>query len=146
VLDGSGSSDVENDPLTYSWWDGTNQISSGVLATNLLSPGSHELSLQVSDGKAVGMATATVEVIAPAEGVGIIIVLLHESDLGRRNIQPLITSLKNAAAAFDRCDAKPGANQLEAFKNKVRAQIAPLNPELAARLTAAVEQVLDAVR
>ena len=64
----------------------------------------------------------------------------------RRNVQPLITSLKNAAAAFDRCEAKPGASQLAAFKSKVHAQIEPLNPELAAKLIDAVEQVLGAVR
>jgi len=146
VLDGSASTDVENDQLSYTWLDETNVIATGMIVTNFLAPGSHELVLQVHDGQVAGTATAAVEVITPAQGVGIVIVLLSESDLGRRNIQLLVASLKNAAAAFDRCEAKPGANQLEAFKHKVRAQIAPSNPDLAASLIEAVEQVLGAVR
>jgi len=146
VLDGSASTDVENDPLSYTWLNETNVIATGMVVTNLLALGSHELGLQVNDGQATGTATAVVEIITPAQGVGIVIVLLTESDLGRRSIQPLVASLNNAAAAFDRCEAKPGANQLEAFQHKVRAQIAPLNPELAAKLLEAVEQVLQAVR
>jgi hypothetical protein len=146
VLDGSASTDVENDQLSYTWLDETNVIATGMIVTNFLAPGSHELVLQVHDGQVTGTATAAVEVITPAQGVGIVIVLLSESDLGRRNIRPLVASLKNAAAAFDRCEAKPGANQLEAFKHKVRAQIAPSNPDLAASLIEAVEQVLGAVR
>jgi hypothetical protein len=146
VFDGSGSTDVENDALSFTWLDGTNIVATGKSVTNALSIGSHEVSVQVSDGQAVGTTATTVEVISPAQGVGIVIVLLHASDLGRRNIQPLVASLKNAAAAFDRCDSKPGIHQLEAFKNKVHAQVEPLNPELAAELIAAVEQVLRAVR
>jgi hypothetical protein len=146
TLDGSASRDVENDALSYTWLEGTNQIASGVIATNLFSPGSHELSLQVSDGQAVGVTAATVEVIMPEQGLGILIVLLQDANLGRNNLRPLVASLKNAAAAFERCDAKPGINQLEAFRNKVRAQIAPLNPALAKQLEEAIEQLLRAVR
>jgi hypothetical protein len=146
MFDGSSSTDVENDPLSFSWLDGTNLVATGKVTTNLLSAGNYEITLLVNDGQAVGTSAATVEVISPAQGVGIVIVLLHESELGRRNIQSLIASLKNAAAAFDRCDARPGVNQLEAFKNKVRAQIEPVNPELAAKLIAAVDQVINVAR
>jgi len=146
VFDGSGSTDVENDLLSFTWLDGTNIVATGKLTTNALPVGSHEISVQVSDGQAVGTAAATVEVISPAQGVGIVIVLLHESDLSRRNLQPLVASLKSAAAAFDQCNARPGVNQLEAFKHKVRAQVAPVNQELADQLIAVVDQIIAAAR
>jgi hypothetical protein len=146
VLDASGSGDVEDDALIHTWFDGTNHLASGLLATIRLALGNHEISLQVHDGQVADTASATVEVISPAQGVGIAVVLLHESAMARRDAQPLIASLKNAAAAFDRCQAKPGVNQLEAFSRKVRAQVAPSDPELAARLIQAVEQVIDVAR
>jgi len=37
-------------------------------------------------------------------------------------------------------------NELRAFQNKVRAQIEPLNPGLAAQLIAAAQQVIDTAR
>jgi len=39
VLDGSSSSDVDNDPLTYSWTEGTNGLGGGILASNLFDVG-----------------------------------------------------------------------------------------------------------
>ncbi|MCC7261111.1 MAG: VCBS repeat-containing protein [Candidatus Latescibacteria bacterium] len=50
VLDGSGSSDPDGDPLNYSWSEGGNHIATGVRPTISLSKGSHTLSLVVNDG------------------------------------------------------------------------------------------------
>ena len=40
-LDGSRSTDLENDPLQYFWSEGTNALATGVLATNRFAPGRH---------------------------------------------------------------------------------------------------------
>ena len=60
TLDGSGSTDEDNDPLTYSWtWAGGS--ASGEKPTVTLPMGSHEITLTVDDGQG-GTATDVVEV------------------------------------------------------------------------------------
>jgi len=146
VLDGSQSSDADSDPLTHEWAEGASSLGSDMIVTNEFPVGTHEISLTVNDGQASDTATTTVEVVSPAQGLGIIVAYIEGSDLGRRNGQPLIASLKAAAASFDDCRAIPGVNQLEAFQNKVRAQVAPLDADLAASLIEAAQQIIDAVQ
>jgi hypothetical protein len=146
ILDGSASSDADGDPLTSEWTEGTNSLGSTAIVTNQFAIGTHEISLTVNDGALTNMANEIVEVVSPAQGLGIIIAYIEETDLGRRNGRPLIASLKAAAASFEDCHPIPGVNQLEAFQNKVRAQIAPLDEELAAKLIEAAQQIIDAVQ
>jgi hypothetical protein len=146
ILDGSTSSDADGDSLTYEWAEGTNSLGSTPIVTNQFAIGTHEISLTVNDGALTNLANEIVEVVSPAQGLGIIIAYIEETDLGRRNGRPLIASLKAAAASFDECHPIPGVNQLAAFQNKVRAQIAPLDEELAGKLIEAAQQIIDAVQ
>jgi len=146
ILDGSGSSDVEHDPLTYEWMEGTNSLGSTAIVTNQFVVGTHEITLTVNDGALDGVANEIVDVVSPAQGLGIIIACLDDSELTRGNVRPLIASLMVAAASFDDCRTIPGINQLKAFQHKVRAQVAPGNPDLAARLIEAAQQIIDAVQ
>lgn len=50
-LDGSGSSDPNGDPLTYSWKDNGQEIATTAFASVPLSVGQHSIMLTVSDGK-----------------------------------------------------------------------------------------------
>ncbi len=50
TLDGSGSSDPDSDPLTYTWKEGATTIATGVNPTVSLSVGTHTLELTVDDG------------------------------------------------------------------------------------------------
>ena len=54
-------------------------------------------------------------------------------------------ALKDAIASFDRGAFIRGANQLKAFQNKVRTQIAPRDPALANALIQAAQEVLGTV-
>ena len=54
-------------------------------------------------------------------------------------------TLKAAAASFDDGRVQPGINQLGAFQNKVRAQVAPLDPVLADSLINAAQVIIDAL-
>jgi len=65
--------------------------------------------------------------------------------VARKNKRPLIASLKAAAASFDRESMQSGLNQLHAFQNKVRAQIAKDNPAEAAAFIAGAQKIIDAV-
>jgi sugar lactone lactonase YvrE len=66
-LDGSGSSDPNGDPLTYSWKDNGQQIATTAVADVPLSVGQHSIVLTVNDGKGGTNSTAaqTVTITAP---------------------------------------------------------------------------------
>jgi hypothetical protein len=87
----------------------------------------------------------TVCVGSAAEAVDQCVALVDGADLGRKNKRPLIATLKAAGASFERGDFVPGLHQLEAFRNKVRAQIAPSNPAVAAAFIDCAQKIIDAV-
>src|SRR5262249_19002981 len=123
VLDGSGSSDVENDPLTYSWLEETNQVATGILATNSFALGAHSVTLRVSDGKDTGTAEIEFEVITASESIDLLIAGLGNSSLSSKSQQPLTASLKSASASCDRGNLTSATSQLRAFQNKVTSQV-----------------------
>ena len=71
--------------------------------------------------------------------------VVGEASLGSRNQQPLLATLSAAMSAFDRGDFKAGVNQLSAFQNQVRAQVAPWNPALAGELITATQKISEVV-
>jgi poly(3-hydroxybutyrate) depolymerase len=148
VFDGSQSYDLDDAHFNYFWYEGTNLFSTNVVATNLLSLGTHEVVLRVDDTYPLGTNSTnlTVEVISPAEAVGIIIDLLDHSNLPRNRRQPLMASLRAAVVSFERGNLTAGANQLEAFQHKLRAQVMPFAPELAQDLIGAAQTILDALQ
>ncbi len=58
---------------------------------------------------------------------------------------PLVAGIQAALASIGRQNLIAAINQLEAFKNKVQAQVAPLDPTLAAQLIAEAQAIIDAV-
>jgi hypothetical protein len=65
TLDGSRSSDPDNDALTYTWSVGRAAIATGSPASLTLTVGTHALALSVSDGSLTSSATFVVTVVAP---------------------------------------------------------------------------------
>lgn len=145
VLDGSGTTDPDNDPLTFTWIvDGTN-TTSGAVVTNCLPTGCHTVTLVVNDGLASSTCERRVCVITAGEAIDQTIALVESTTVARKNKRPLIASLKAAGASFDRGSINSGLNQLKAFQNKVRAQIAKQNPAEAAAFIASAQKIIDAV-
>jgi hypothetical protein len=66
-------------------------------------------------------------------------------NVGEKNERPLLSSLLAAAVSFDRRNVSAGLSQLTAFQTKVRAQIAPSNPTLAAELMQFAEEIINAL-
>ncbi|MBI5106803.1 MAG: hypothetical protein HZB46_17775 [Solirubrobacterales bacterium] len=63
ILNGSGSSDPEGEPLSYTWYDGATAIGSGIVFTYAVPAGSsHSISLKVHD-------PAALEGVAPTKVV-----------------------------------------------------------------------------
>jgi hypothetical protein len=90
-------------------------------------------------------ATVSFCVINPGEAVEQTVALVESTEVDRKNKRPLIASLKAAGASFDRGSFESGLNQLHAFQNKVRAQIAGANPAAAQALADSVQGIIDAV-
>lgn len=84
-------------------------------------------------------------VFTPSMEVAQLILLVNDSDLAGKNKQPLLGSLSAAMASFERSNLDSGANQLHAFQNKVRAQVARIDAVLAEELITAVQQIIERV-
>jgi hypothetical protein len=142
-LDGTASFDPDGDALTHEWFLAglPLPIASGPVATACLEVGSHRFVLAVNDGRCVGTIELEVEIITPGEAVDVLIAAVNNADLGRNHKRPLIASLKAASASFDRGSCQSGVNQLQAFINKVRAQVSRENPVLAAELIRLASQL-----
>lgn len=73
TLDGSGSSDPDENLLIYSWSENGNVIATGVNPTITLGDGSHTITLTVSDGELSDTDQVTVDVVtnvAPVAAAG----------------------------------------------------------------------------
>jgi hypothetical protein len=146
VFDASLSFDVEGDALTFLWSvdDCPFPMATGMRVTNTLAVGTHTVVLLVSDGVDAGTDTILLEVLSAGEAIEEVILALSDANLERKNKRPLIASLKAAIASFDRGQFHTGANQLRAFQNKLRAQVAGDNPERASALAAMCQSIIDA--
>jgi len=145
VLDGSQSSDADNDPLQFFWYaDGqTNALATSAVSARLFAIGPHTVRLVVSDGRDSASAQVSFQVITPGMAVGQLQRLVENSELGTRNAQPLLATLSAAMASFDRGDTTAGFNQLTAFQNKARAQIGRSNSALAAAFVRASQNIQE---
>ncbi len=65
-LDGSASTDPDNDPLTYTWKDGATIIATTAVASVPLGIGSHSIVLTVNDGKG-GTSSTTPQTVVVTE-------------------------------------------------------------------------------
>jgi hypothetical protein len=144
ILDGSQSTDVENDPLQFSWFDEvtTNLLGNTMLSTNVLDVGSHRVELTVSDGNATATNRIAFEVLKPGHVLAMLYELIEQADIAPRNRQPLIASLNAAMAALERGQFSTAINILRAFQSKVRVMVAPIDPWLAQELTGATERLI----
>jgi hypothetical protein len=147
TLDGAQSSDPEGAPLTYQWFaDGSGApIATGVTANVALPVGSHEITLAVSDGQNRDTDTVQVEVVTIHDVLNVLIGLVDEADLLRKNQRSLITALRQAQEAAEGERVQVAINRLESFQNKVAAQITPINAECAELLISAAQKVIDAL-
>jgi hypothetical protein len=146
-LDGSQSSDPDGDALSYHWLPlgGQTPVAEGVTPTVCLEVGQYSLVLVVDDGRCSDTTGIDLEILTPAEAVDALVSAVNGSDLERRAKRPLIASLKAAAASFDRGSCQAGLNQLEAFQNKVRAQVTREHPDAARELGRLAQIIIDGV-
>ncbi len=138
ALDGSRSFDPDGNPLQYTWFKtgAAVPLATGMVAVVSLPPGMNTLALTVDDGLATNTQVFTVEVLTLTGAVERLIALVNSQ---APKPQPLIATLSAALASINRDAPTPAINQLEAFQNKTRAQVAPSDPGLAGRLIQSAE-------
>lgn len=120
-------------------------LGSGATVDVCLGLGCHNIELAVSDGQATTRCAIQVCVITAGDALEQCIELVDNIDLGRKNKRPLIATLKAAQAAFDRGNSEAALNQLNAFQNKVRAQIGRDDPAAAAALLDCSNGIVEAI-
>jgi len=145
VLDGSLSSDPDNDPLEYVWFAEGGSYAVGVQVTNILELGNYTFILEVDDGELTSMDSVTFEVITAGEAVDFIIERINDSPFGGSVRRPLIATLRSAQADFDAGEFMMGVRKLHAFQMKVQTRVTPADPALASLLVNAAQAVIDAV-
>lgn len=143
TLDGRGSSDPDNDPLTFAWFaaGSAQPFSTEGVTTIMADIGTYTVNLRVSDGTHSANASLTFEVITPGEAVASLGVLLDSSQLSAKAQRPLRASLNTAIRAAEDGKFEAARNQLQAFQSKVEAQLG--DTALARSLTEAAQAVIQ---
>jgi hypothetical protein len=144
VLNGSLSHDPDGDSLQYTWYQtgSSNPLATGIIAVVVLPVGTNSITLFVSDGLASSQQTITVQVVTLAQAVQQLQAAVL-ADVSKA--QPLIATLNAALGSIDRSNPTAAINQLQAFQNKVSAQISPLNPALAQTLIDEAQNIINAL-
>jgi hypothetical protein len=147
ILNGSDSSDVDGDSLSYAWHQGasTTPLSIDANPTVSLPAGSYALTLVVSDGTAMASDTITVQIVTLCDAVQTIVSEVQAANLKPSQCNGLLSHLNGACSAFDDGNLNGGVHQLELFQARVNNKIAPTNPSLAQTLNAEAQRIIDEV-
>jgi phenylalanyl-tRNA synthetase beta subunit len=100
------------------------------------------IELVVNDGLMTATNAMAVEVITTAEAVERLITQVASSWSRSR---PLLATLRAALHSIERGNSISAINQLQAFQNKVRAQMGRRDPALAASLIQMAQEIIEAL-
>jgi hypothetical protein len=147
ILDGSQSSDIENDPLIYTWFVDEPPVAfaTGARVTNEVATGSYVFQLQVSDGELTGTDQATVDVLTACDAIALLALRIEESSHPNGIKRPLLDTLDESCNHFDKGRVAKGIDSLEIFQDSVAERLGDVDPVLAAVLIDAAQTLIDAV-
>ena len=146
-FDASKSYDLDDASLKYAWSEDACVFSTNVVARRVLKVGTHQIILNLDDTfpSGSGSTNVQVEVISGQQAICILMEIVMESGLPKRELNPLLVTLKAAAASFERSQIKAACNQLRAFQNKVITRLLSDQHELAIGLIESAQVVIDSV-
>ena len=147
LLDGSLSSDVDGNGLTYAWYRGaeTTPFSTAMNLTMSFPIGSYVLTLVVSDGNISVSDSITLQVFTPCDLVKTLVTQVQSAALNPSARNGLLGHLNAACASFGEGNIAAGVHQLELFQDRVNNKIAPTDPTLAASLNAEAQRIINEV-
>jgi len=145
ILNGSGSSDADDDSLTYNWsWDG--ETAHGVSPTISLPRGTTTFTLVVNDGTEDSAPdTVEITVVASATGLASTVEQMFDEELiDDPDIRDsLLDKINVAINKMDQGKTKPAGNILNALINHINAQAGKhISQEAAAILIADAEYII----
>jgi hypothetical protein len=153
TLDASQSADVDAESDCGSsgtiqfYWRGSDGslLGTGPVIEACLPIGTQEITLILDDGLDSGATGIVVDVLSGCEAVEVLILEVSDSVIARPNKRPLLATLKEVCAAFDRGSAGSALNRLQsAFQNKARAQVGKDNPDVAEAWIRIAQEIIDA--
>jgi hypothetical protein len=147
TFNGTGSSDADGGGLTYAWYEGANTTPFSTLAnpTVSLPVGNYAITLVVSDGTVSASDTITVVIFTPCDALKQLVADVQAADLKPSEKNGLLGHLNAACSTFANGNISAAVHQLELFKERVTAKVAPGNPSLAAALNASAQEIIDEV-
>jgi hypothetical protein len=130
--------------LQYTWYadHAATSIATGAVTMAVLPIGPHSIVLAVSDGMAAATDTVSVAVLTISQALDL---LTSSVSNGVTHAQPLIATLTAALNSIDRSNPTAAINELQAFQNKVTAQLMPIDPVLAQSLIQAAQSIIQAI-
>lgn len=144
LLDGTWSYDAEDDPFVLSWMVDGVPVGSGPTLEVELTVGVHFVELMAEDWRDASFASIFIEVITAGAAAGQLGDTVASADIPDSVEGSLMSSLDAAAASFDSGNMNAGVNQLEAFKNKVKAQSGKkISAEVAQQLLDLAQSIID---
>ncbi len=113
-----------------------------------LAPGRHVVNYGATTAPPVIFSQDITEIITIVpvpldDRVAELTALLDNSELADRHQEPLRVSLNAAKASFSATNLLAGINQLRAFQNKLRAQVARTDPVLADQFSQGAQRIID---
>ena len=155
-LDGSGSSDPDSDPLSYSWsfYSKPAGSSATLSSTTIVNPtfvpdvaGDYVVQLVVNDGTEDSPPDqVTITALSPQQVIENLIALVISMDLNKGLTKSLTTKLYEAIDYLNSGDNTGGIDALNSFINSVEAQAGKkLTNEQADQLIAEAQSIIDAI-
>lgn len=145
VLDGSASTDPNYLPLQFAWLDGAAFLGDAGVVTNVLTVGTHEISLFIDDGVASNSVSSTVHVVTPAQAVRDLAEFVAQANLTRNQTALLDSPLSQAISAFNHYDMVMAENGLRTFQSQLNFQVARANPAAAAQLNEIAADIINVI-
>ena len=126
ILDGSLSSDPDQDALSYLWFIEPSPVpfAAGAVATNCLEVGVHTVVLTVTDPDGASDSDSlTIEVLTAPLAIELLMEKVNESRVTRAIKRELLAVLRTALNQSKNERIRPTQTTLDAFEKKVRAKV-----------------------
>jgi hypothetical protein len=145
ILDGSRTFDPDGNALSYLWLADGQILGQGKVFTNLLALGTHDIVLQVDDGRETNTHAIRITVTTPCDAIQHLATAIHGEARFWSYRPALLMSLRMACSFLNTGRSAEAGDQLQRFQNKVRFILGARAPDLATEWIQAAQYIRDAL-